>query len=102
MRGGTLSATNITKSYGGDVVVDDVSLIVPPRARIGVVGPNGAGKSTLLRVLAGLEEPDTGRVTRRPTDLTVEYLAQQRERPGLSGGEAARAALRAIFDSDAD
>jgi ATPase subunit of ABC transporter with duplicated ATPase domains len=99
---GTVSATHITKSLGGDVVLDDVSLVVPPRARIGVVGPNGAGKSTLLRVLAGLEEPDAGRITRRPADLTVEYLAQQRDRPGLSGGEAAREALRAIFDSDAD
>ena len=102
MHGGTLSANHITKSLGGDVVLDDVSLVVPARARIGVVGPNGAGKSTLLRVLAGLEEPDSGRITRRPADLSVEYLAQQRERPGLSGGEAARAALRAIFDSDAD
>ena len=102
MRGGTLSATDITKSHGGDVVLDGVSLVVPPRARIGVVGPNGAGKSTLLRVLAGLEDPDSGRVTRRPSDLTVRYLAQQRERPGLSGGEAARAALREIFDADDD
>ena len=99
---GTVSATHIKKSLGGDVVLDDVSLVVPPRARIGVVGPNGAGKSTLLRVLAGLEEPDAGRITHRPADLTVEYLAQQRDRPGLSGGEAAREALRAIFDSDAD
>jgi ATPase subunit of ABC transporter with duplicated ATPase domains len=99
---GTLAATKIIKNHGADVVLDGVSLVVPPRARIGVVGPNGAGKTTLLRVLAGLEEPDSGRVSRRPDDLTVRYLAQQRERPGLSGGEAARAALREIFESDAD
>jgi ATPase subunit of ABC transporter with duplicated ATPase domains len=102
MRGGTLSATHVTKSFGGDVVLDDVSLVVPPRARIGVLGPNGAGKSTLLRVLGGLEELDAGRVARRPRDLTVTYLRQQRDRPGLSGGEASRAALREIFDADAD
>ena len=100
--GGTLAATDIVKSFGGDVVLDGVSLVVPPRARIGVVGPNGSGKSTLLRALAGLEPVDEGRITRRPADLTVRYLAQQRERPGLSGGEAARAALREIFDSDDD
>ena len=41
--GGTLVASNVTKSYGADVVLDDVSVAVPPRARIGVVGPNGAG-----------------------------------------------------------
>jgi ATPase subunit of ABC transporter with duplicated ATPase domains len=99
---GTLAATEITKSHGGDTILDRVSLVVPPRARIGVVGPNGSGKTTLLRVLAGLEELDSGRISRRPADLTVRYLAQQREQPGLSGGEAARAALREIFDSDAD
>jgi ATPase subunit of ABC transporter with duplicated ATPase domains len=99
---GTLAATNITKTFGADVVLDDVSLVVPPRSRIGVLGPNGSGKSTFLRVLAGLEEPDSGRVTRRPGDLTVRYLVQQRARPGRSGGEAARAALREIFDSDDD
>jgi ATPase subunit of ABC transporter with duplicated ATPase domains len=99
---GTLVATQITKTHGADVVLDRLTLVVPPRARIGVVGPNGAGKTTLLHLLAGLEEPDSGSVTRRPTDLTVRYLAQQRERPRRSGGEATREALREIFDSDAD
>jgi ATPase subunit of ABC transporter with duplicated ATPase domains len=77
--GGTLAATHITKSYGADVVLDDVSVVVPPRARIGVVGPNGSGKTTLLRVLAGLEPPDSGRVERRPRSLTVAYLPQEDE-----------------------
>jgi ATPase subunit of ABC transporter with duplicated ATPase domains len=102
MRGGTLAATDITISHGVDVILDGVSLVIPPRARIGVVGPNGAGKTTLLRALAGLEQPDAGRITRTPRDVSVRYLAQQRERPGLSGGEAARAALREIFDADDD
>ncbi len=75
--GGTLAATNVTKSYGAEVVLDGVSLVVPPRARIGVIGPNGAGKTTLLRVLAGLDEPDEGRVERRPGSLTVGYLPQE-------------------------
>ena len=99
---GTLVATSVSLAHGSDAVLDDVSLVVPPRARIGVVGPNGAGKTTLLRVLAGLDEPDAGRVTRRTADLTVRYLPQQRDRPGRSGGEAARDALREVFDSDAD
>jgi ATPase subunit of ABC transporter with duplicated ATPase domains len=99
---GTLAATSIVKSFGDDLVLDGVSLVVPPRARIGVVGPNGSGKSTLLRVLAGLEEPDAGSVTRRPAELAVTYLAQERERASLSGGEAARGALRAILDADDD
>jgi ATPase subunit of ABC transporter with duplicated ATPase domains len=101
-RGGTLAATDITKSYGADLVLDGVSLVVPPRARIGVVGPNGIGKSTLLRVLVGLEEPDSGRVTRRPPHLSVRYLAQERGRRGASGGEAAREALYEILDAHDD
>src|SRR5215218_9776503 len=77
---GTLAAEKITKEYGVTLVLDGLSLTVPPRARIGVVGPNGAGKSTLLRILAGVQQPDRGRVARRPPSLTVGYLPQQPER----------------------
>src|SRR5690348_13619009 len=91
---GSLVAAGITKSYGAEVVLEDVSLVVPPRARIGLVGPNGAGKSTLLRLLAALEEPDAGRIRRTPPSLAVGYLAQERDGAGArSGGEQARAAL---------
>jgi ATPase subunit of ABC transporter with duplicated ATPase domains len=80
---GTLAAHSVTKHHGPQLVLEDVSLGVPPRARIGVVGPNGAGKSTLLRILAGLGEPDAGRVTRAPSTLTAGYLPQERDvRPG--------------------
>jgi ATPase subunit of ABC transporter with duplicated ATPase domains len=95
---GSLVAAGVTKSYGAEVVLEDVSLVVPPRARIGLVGPNGAGKSTLLRLLAGLEEPDAGRVRRTPPALTVGYLAQERDVAGArSGGEEARAALGEVL-----
>ena len=81
---GTLAAANITKHHGAQVVLHDVTLVVPPRARIGLVGPNGVGKSTLLRILAGLEEPDLGTVRRSPPELAVGYLPQERE---LRAGE---------------
>jgi ATPase subunit of ABC transporter with duplicated ATPase domains len=74
---GTLAARHVTRSHGAEVVLEDVSLVVPPRARIGVIGPNGIGKSTLLRLLAGLEPPDAGRVERSPATLTVGYLPQE-------------------------
>src|SRR5690349_25177152 len=94
---GSLVAAGVTKSYGAEVVLEDVSLVVPPRARIGLVGPNGAGKSTLLRLLAGLEAPDRG-VVRPAPGVTVGYLPQERDAgPALSGGEAARAALASIL-----
>ena len=93
----SLVAAGVTKSYGAEVVLEDVSLVVPPRARIGLVGPNGAGKSTLLRLLAGLEEPDAGRIRRTPPELAVGYHAQEREGAGRSGGEEARAALSEVL-----
>jgi ATPase subunit of ABC transporter with duplicated ATPase domains len=95
---GSLVAAGVSKSYGAEVVLADVDLVVPPRARIGLVGPNGAGKSTLLRLLAGLEEPDAGRIRRSPASLAVGYLAQERDGAGArSGGEQARAALEELL-----
>ncbi|HEY1563446.1 MAG TPA: ABC-F family ATP-binding cassette domain-containing protein [Gaiellaceae bacterium] len=95
---GSLVAAGVSKSYGAEAVLADVDLVVPPRARIGLVGPNGAGKSTLLRLLAGLEEPDAGRIRRTPPALTVGYLAQERDGAGArSGGEQTRAALGQVL-----
>jgi ATPase subunit of ABC transporter with duplicated ATPase domains len=95
---GSLVAAGISKSYGAEIVLADVSLVVPPRARIGLVGPNGAGKSTLLRLLAGVEEPDGGRIRRTPSGLAVGYLAQERGAVGgRSGGQETRAALADVL-----
>ena len=77
--GGTLAAANITKHHAAQLVLSDVTLVVPPASRTGLVGPNGAGKSTLLRILAGLEEPDSGTVRRLPAELAVGYLPQEQE-----------------------
>jgi ATPase subunit of ABC transporter with duplicated ATPase domains len=101
---GSLVAAGISKSYGAEVVLADVGLVVPRRARIGLVGPNGAGKSTLLRLLAGLEEPESGRVRRTPPSLAVGYLAQERDDGGgtRSGGQKARAALAELLRGDFD
>jgi ATPase subunit of ABC transporter with duplicated ATPase domains len=98
MRGGMIVATNISKEYGATVVLDGLSLTVPPGARIGVVGPNGSGKSTLLRILAGVDEPSAGRVERfgtagylpqeperRPRETLLGYLAR---RTGITNAEA--------------
>ncbi|MGD6978348.1 MULTISPECIES: ABC-F family ATP-binding cassette domain-containing protein [Citricoccus] len=60
-----LGAENIGISFGTRTVLDAVSLGVDEGDRIGLVGRNGDGKSTLMRILAGQQEPDAGRVTRR-------------------------------------
>jgi ATPase subunit of ABC transporter with duplicated ATPase domains len=70
---------DVAKSFGPQMVLEHVTLTVGPCARIGLVGPNGVGKTTLLRLIAGLDLPDFGFVTRAPPHLAVGYLAQERE-----------------------
>jgi ATPase subunit of ABC transporter with duplicated ATPase domains len=78
-----LSLSGVSKSFGAQLVLDNVSLAVGPRSRTGLVGPNGVGKTTLLRLLAGLEEPDSGSVSRVPETLLVGSVEQERDlRPG--------------------
>ena len=77
--GATLVATDLTRSHGATPVLDRVSVTVGPGTRLGVVGPNGVGKTTLLRILAGIDQPDGGKVTLAPPHLTVGYLPQEAE-----------------------
>ena len=85
---GVIQLENVSKAYGDRTLFRDVTWQLAGRARIGLVGPNGVGKTTLCRVLAGLEAPDTGRVSRaRETTLPVRKLpgepvsSQGRETP---------------------
>jgi ATP-binding cassette subfamily F protein uup len=70
-----LNATEITVSYGDRTVLDHATLAIEEGDRIGLVGRNGCGKTTFLRILAGLQSPDSGDVTRR-RELVVSYLPQ--------------------------
>ncbi len=98
-----LTLDRISKYHGANPILLDVTLGVPPGARIGVVGANGVGKSTLLRIAAGMEEPDAGTVTRAPGWLTVGYMPQEQNGLAtLSGGQAARKALDAVLTAELD
>lgn len=70
-----LSAEHITKAYTLKKLLTDVTLYIGEHDRIGVVGINGTGKSTLLKILAGIEEPDSGTVIRK-NGLRVSFLPQ--------------------------
>ncbi len=65
----------MTKAFGDRVLLDSVSWQIDDRERVGLAGPNGAGKTTLLKMLAGMEEPDSGSIV-KPAGLTVGYLPQ--------------------------
>jgi ATP-binding cassette, subfamily F, member 3 len=90
-----LSARDLKKSFGGRLILDGLDLELADGMRIGVLGPNGGGKSTLLALLAGLEEPDGGTVTRR-RGLVHAFLPQHvpgDERTPLAWIAAARPEL---------
>ena len=71
-----LSGKDISKSYGTDIITEDVSFGVEKGDRIGIVGPNGCGKTTLLSIISGDIEPTSGSVYIR-SDTTVGYLRQR-------------------------
>ena len=61
---------NLTKRWGAHTAVNNVSLLVPQGQLVAILGPSGCGKSTLLRLIAGLEEPSSGRVEINGQDVT--------------------------------
>ena len=71
-----LQVSNIGKRYGDTVVLENVSFIVNPGDRLGLIGPNGCGKTTLLRIISGEEDADAGSVQLSPPDLRLGYLEQ--------------------------
>ena len=71
-----LHVSDLHKAYGDHVILDDVSFIVNPGERVGLIGPNGCGKSTLLRILAGLEDADRGSVQLNPPETRLGFLEQ--------------------------
>ncbi len=75
-----INATNISIKYGDRVLMNDVSVSIKPRDRIGLVGRNGAGKSTMLKVLAGESTPDSGQIA-MPNGSTLGFLHQEMNLP---------------------
>jgi len=70
-----IQLSELTKAFGDRVLLDRVTWQITARERVGLCGPNGAGKTTMLRMMAGLDEPDSGAIL-KPAALTVGYLPQ--------------------------
>ncbi|CAN7354638.1 ABC-F family ATP-binding cassette domain-containing protein [Rossellomorea sp. LjRoot5] len=71
-----LTAENLSKTYGEKTLFKDISFSITEKERVGLIGVNGTGKSSLLKLIAGMEEYDTGELS-RPNDYHISYLQQE-------------------------
>ena len=88
----------LSKSFADRVLLEEVSWQIDDGERVGLSGPNGAGKTTLLKMLAGLEEPDSGAIV-KPNALTIGYLPQDGlEHSGRTLVDEAGLAFKPLLD----
>ncbi|MFA6895448.1 MAG: ATP-binding cassette domain-containing protein, partial [Bacteroidales bacterium] len=71
-----ISINDLTVSFGGYTLLDDINFHISDKDRVGLVGKNGAGKSTILKLIMGLQSPTSGRIL-MPSEITIGYLPQQ-------------------------
>jgi sulfate-transporting ATPase len=73
-----IEASNLRKSYGDRLLIDNLNFNLPAGGIVGIIGPNGAGKTTLFRMMAGLEKPDSGELRMGPS-VKLAYVDQSRQ-----------------------
>ncbi len=97
-----IQLSDLTKSFGDRTLLEHVTWQIGDGDRVGLCGPNGAGKTTLLKMLAGLDEPDSGAIV-RPADLTIGYLPQDGlMHSGRTVFEEASSAFQPLLDIKAE
>ncbi|MBS4456604.1 ABC-F family ATP-binding cassette domain-containing protein [Tuanshanicoccus lijuaniae] len=89
-----LKITQLSKTYGTKILLDKIDWAIRTGQRVGLIGPNGTGKSSFLKVLAGIDNYDTGEIT-KPNDYTIAYLDQH---PQLDSNKTI---LETVYDSQA-
>ncbi|MBT2754993.1 ABC-F family ATP-binding cassette domain-containing protein [Mesobacillus foraminis] len=89
-----ISIENVTKSYGEKVLFSDISFTIGERERAGLIGVNGTGKSSLLKIVAGIDQSDSGDIV-SGKDYQISYLSQQ---PDL---DPERTVLEQVFHGEA-
>ena len=96
-----LQASNLSKSFGDNLIFEKVSFTVNAGERVGLIGPNGCGKTTLLRIILGDLQPDTGSAWLSPADMRAGYLAQALEyEPDQTVGEVMKAAVAGLTEAE--
>ena len=73
-----IEVQNVAKSYGGRILMEDLSFALPPAGIVGIIGPNGAGKTTLFRMITAQEKPDKGTIRIGET-VKLAYVDQSRD-----------------------
>jgi ATP-binding cassette subfamily F protein uup len=89
-----ISIENVAKTYGEKELFHDLSFTITEKDRVGLIGVNGTGKSSLLKIVAGIDLPDSGEIT-KAKDYKISYLSQQ---PELNGELDV---LQQVFQGDA-
>lgn len=87
-----ITFSEVSKSFGDRLLIDQLSFAIPPGAIVGIIGPNGAGKSTLFKMIQGREKPDAGSIE---IGQTVKIAAVDQSREGLEDSKT-------VFDAIAD
>ncbi len=95
-----LQVSNVSKSFGDNLIFEKVSFTVNAGQRVGLVGPNGCGKTTLLRIILGELQPDTGSAWLSPGNARAGYLAQALEyQPGQTVGQVLKGARAGLIEA---
>lgn len=98
-----IQVSKLSKSYGGQEVLKDVSFAINSGEKVSLLGKNGSGKSTLFKILMNEEIPDTGHVTFNPKNVQIGYLTQVADdNDPLSSGQKLKKKFREILISKPD
>ncbi|MEH7495133.1 ABC-F family ATP-binding cassette domain-containing protein [Neobacillus niacini] len=89
-----LTVENVTKTYGEKQLFNNISITIGEKERVGLIGINGTGKSSLLKIIAGLDQPDDGKII-TGKDYSIAFLDQQ---PEL---DSAKTVLEQVFHGEA-
>lgn len=89
-----LTVENVTKTYGEKQLFNNISITIGEKERVGLIGINGTGKSSLLKIIAGLDQPDAGKII-TGKDYSIAFLDQQ---PDL---DSDKSVLEQVFHGDA-